>query len=65
MEEGTDVLEGIFDGLLHLDGEGVAVDPKNDEEEALGEVSKVCEVRSNTCRALQDKDKKIGIMING
>ena len=28
------------------------VDPKNDKEEALSEVSKVCEVRSNTCRAL-------------
>ena len=53
MEEGTDVLEDITDGLLHLEGESVAVDPKNDEEEALGEVSKGCEVRSNTCRALQ------------
>ena len=53
MEEGTDDLEDTIDGLLHLEGEGVAVDPKSDEEEALGEVSKVCEVRSNTCRALQ------------
>ena len=52
MEEGTDVLENTIDGLLHLGGEGVAVNPKNDEEKALGEVSKVCEVRSNTCRAL-------------
>ena len=53
LEEGTDDLEDTVDGLLHLEGEGVAVDPKNDEGEALAEVSKVCEVRSNTCRALQ------------
>ena len=53
LEEGTNVLEDTVDGLLHLEGEGVAVDPKNDEEEALGEVTKGCEVRSNTCRALQ------------
>ena len=53
LEEDLGVLEDEVDGLLHLEGEGVAVDPKNDEEEALGEVTKVCEVRSNTYRALQ------------
>ena len=55
LEEDLGVLEDEVDGLLHLEGEGVAVDPKNDEEEALGEVTKGCEVRSNTCRALQYK----------
>ena len=53
LEEDLDVLEDKVDGLLHLEGEGVAVDPKNDEEEALVEVTKVCEVRGNTYRALQ------------
>ena len=53
MEEGTDDLEDTIDGLLHLEGEGVAVVPKNNEEESLGEVLKGCEVRSNTYRALQ------------
>ena len=38
LEEGTDVFEDIVDGLLHLGGEGVAVVPENNEEEALGEV---------------------------
>ena len=53
LEEDLGVLEDEVDGLLHPEGEGVAVDPKNDEEEALGEVAKGCEVRSNTYRALQ------------
>ena len=52
LEEGADVLEDIVDGLLHLEGEGVTVVPENNEEEALGQVSKGCEV-SNNCQALQ------------
>ena len=51
-EEDLDVLENKVAGLLHLEGESVAVAPKNNEEESLGEVSKGCEVRSNTYRAL-------------
>ena len=41
MEEDLDVLEDEVAGLLHLEGEGVAVEPRepdNDVEEALGEV---------------------------
>ena len=52
-EEDLEVLEDKVDGLLHLEGEGVAPVPKHHEEEALVEVRKVCEVRRNTYRALQ------------
>ena len=41
MEEDLDVLEDEVAGLLHLEGEGVAVEPRepdNHVEEALGEV---------------------------
>ena len=41
LEEDLDVLEDEVAGLLHLEGEGVAVEPRepdNDAEEALGEV---------------------------
>ena len=41
MEEDLDVLEDKVAGLLHLEGEGVAVEPQepdNDVEEALEEV---------------------------
>ena len=38
MEEVLDHLEEEGDGLLHLEGKGVAVKPDNDVEEALGEV---------------------------
>ena len=38
MEENLDVLEDDVAGLLHLEGEGVAVEPDNDVEKALGEV---------------------------
>ena len=41
LEEDLDVLEDEVAGLLHLEGEGVAVEPRepdNDVEEALGEV---------------------------
>ena len=67
LEEGADVLEDIVDGLLHLEGEGVTVVPENNKEEALGEVSKGCEV-SNTCQALQQIGrgrKEIKGAING
>ena len=37
MEEVLDVLEDKVAGLLHLEGEGVAAVPGNDEEETLGE----------------------------
>ena len=32
LEEDLDILVDTVDGLLHLEGEDVAVDPKNDEE---------------------------------
>ena len=38
MEEDLDVLEDEVAGLLHLEGEGVAVKPDTDDEEALEEV---------------------------
>ena len=38
MEEDLDVLEDEVAGLLHLEGEGVAVKPGTDDEEALEEV---------------------------
>ena len=38
LEENLDVLEDEVAGPLHLEGEGVAVEPDNDVEEALGEV---------------------------
>ena len=38
LEENLDVLEDEVAGLLHLEGEGVAAVPGNDEEETLVEV---------------------------
>ena len=40
MEEDLDVLEDEVAGLLHLEGEGVAVEPRepDNDVEALGEV---------------------------
>ena len=38
MEEDLDVLEDEVAGLPHLEGEGVAVKPDTDDEEALEEV---------------------------
>ena len=38
MKEVLNVLEDEVAGLLHLEGEGVAVVPGNDEEETLVEV---------------------------
>ena len=38
LEEDLDVLEDEVAGLLHLEGEGVAVKPDTDDEEALEEV---------------------------
>ena len=47
MEEVPDVLEDSIDGLLHLYGEGVALEPGIDEEKGLGEVKEEREVVSN------------------
>ena len=38
LEEVPDALENIVDGLLHLEGDGVAVKPDLDEEDTLQEV---------------------------
>ena len=54
MEEVLDHLEEEGDGPLHLEGEGVAVKPDSDDEEALEEVlDEESKVGSNACRALQ------------
>ena len=53
MEEVPDVLEDSIDGLLHLYGEGVALEPGIDEEKGLGEVKEEREVVSNNPLALQ------------
>ena len=56
LEKDLDVLEDEVAGLLHLEGEGVAVElrePDNHVEEALGEVLDGVRARSNTCIALQ------------
>ena len=47
MEEVPDVLEDSIDGLLHLYGEGVALEPGIDEDKGLGEVKEEREVVSN------------------
>ena len=53
MEEVLDHLEGVGDGPLHLEGEGIAVKPDSDDEEALEEVlDEESKVGSNACRAL-------------
>ena len=53
MEEVPDVLEDSIDGLLHLYGEGVALEPGIDEDKGLGEVKEEREVVSNNPLALQ------------
>ena len=53
LKEVLDDLESIVDGLLHLEGEGVAVVPGYDEEGTLGEVKEEREVVSNNHPALQ------------
>ena len=53
MEEVPDVLEDKVAGLLHLEGEGVAVEPGNDEEKGLVEVKEERKVGRNNYRALQ------------
>ena len=45
----SDAIENIVDGLLHLEGDGVAVKPDLDEEETLVEVKDEREVGRNTC----------------
>ena len=53
MEGVPDVLEDKVAGLLHLEGEGVAVEPGNDEEKVLVEVKEERKVVSNSHPALQ------------
>ena len=53
MEEVPDELDDEVDGLLHLHGEGVAVEPGNDEEKDLVEEKEEREVVSNNHPALQ------------
>ena len=53
LKEVPDALENIVAGLLHLGGEGVAVEPGNDEEKDLVEVKEEREVVSNNPSALQ------------
>ena len=53
MEEVPDVLEDKVAGLLHLEGEGVAVEPGSDKEEDLVEEKEEREVVSNNHPALQ------------
>ena len=47
MEEDFDVLENEVAALLHLEGEGVAAVPCNDEEETLVEVKEEFNVGRN------------------
>ena len=54
MEEVLDHLEEEGDGPLHLEGEGVAVKPDSDDEEALeGGLDEESKVGRNAYRALQ------------
>ena len=53
MEEVPDEIDEEVDGLLHLYGEGVAVEPDNDEEKDLVEEKEEREVVSNNHPALQ------------
>ena len=52
MEEIPDELDDEVDGLFHLHGEGVAVEPGNDEEKDLVEVKEEQEVVRNNHSAL-------------
>ena len=53
MEEVLDHLEEEGDGPLHLEGEGVAVKPDSDDEEALeGGLDEESKVGRNAYRAL-------------
>ena len=47
MEEGPDALEDKVAGLLHFEGEGVAIEPGNDEEKNLVEVKEERKVGCN------------------
>ena len=54
MEEVLDHLEEEGDGPLHLEGEGVAVKPDSDDEEALeGGLDEESKVGRNAYRTLQ------------
>ena len=53
MEEVPDELDDEVDGLLHLYGKGVAVEPGIDEEKDLVEKKEEREVVSNDHSALQ------------
>ena len=53
LEEDFDVLEDEVAALLHLEGEGVAAVPGDDDEETLVEVNEERKVGRNNYRALQ------------
>ena len=56
MEEDLDVLEDEVAGLPHLEGEGVAVKPDTDDEEALEEVlDRARAGKQQSTRSTQDK----------
>ena len=52
LEEVPDALENIVAGLLHLEGEGVAVEPGNNEEKGLVEAKEERKVGRNNYQAL-------------
>ena len=54
LEEVPDVLKYKVAGLLHLEDEGVAVEPGNDEEKGLVEVKEDRKIRRNNYRALRN-----------
>jgi len=62
LEEIPDELDDEVDGLLHLHGEGVAVEPGNDEEKDLVEVKEEQEVvfRSKNSEATPTCNSKKG-----
>ena len=47
LEDGLDALEDKVAGLLHFEGEGVAIEPGNDEEKDLVEVKEERKVGRN------------------
>ena len=53
MEEDLDVLEDEVAGLLHLEGEGVAVKPDTDDEEALEEVLDRARAKQQSTRSTE------------
>ena len=64
LEEVPDALENIVAGLLHLEGEGVAVEPGNDEEEYLVEEKEERERAKEIARQKREERKKERIDFN-